>query len=104
MEHIVTGCVNCPFWDCTGEEYEVYCHHPKVPVMIGTWDNSVFTENTEIIGDERELLIKRLTDGEEKINDLWVENHPIQRDSGGEPITPDFCPLITEPITITKTN
>lgn len=99
MEQIVKGCVDCPMWDCTGEEYEVYCHHPKVPVMIGTWNDGVFTENTEIIGNERGLLIKQIEEEGAK-NPLWIENYRIQRDGKGEPITPDFCPLKKEPITI----
>jgi hypothetical protein len=67
MEHVVTGCKDCPLYQSNHDDRygrETKCNHPAAP--------------------EQPL----------------VEN--IDVDAMGNPITPDFCPLNSEPLTILK--
>jgi len=60
MEHIVKGCINCPFSSYTDRRGD-FCKHP-----------------------------------------LSEEDHFIDGDYNFDPITPDWCPLNEEEITIKK--
>jgi len=81
MEHIVTGCKDCPLYkDGVNYEYAHYCNHPKSPQTV-----NLFTAEPKI--------------------ELTAEQK--KRESGYEytvvhPVTPDWCPLNSEPITIIK--
>jgi hypothetical protein len=72
MEVQITGCKDCPLFDNTGAEYGTYCHHP----------NRKTEEHTSSIGTS------------------WFADAPIIDGADNEPITPEWCPLIWEPITI----
>ncbi len=70
MEHIVTGCTDCPMYN-DGQRYEFahYCKHPESPQKVNYFI------------------------AEPKIKVDYIEGRPIVT-------TPDFCPLKKEPITI----
>lgn len=106
MEYKVTGCIDCPLYDVTGTEYGMYCHHPNRSRLIGHYDNGEFYEH-ELSLEEREKIITAY-DSDDKAwienegEDIWVENAEIENDYNYDPITPDWCPLNSESITITK--
>lgn len=82
MEINVTGCEDCPMLDSGAEyEYQCFCLHPKAPRQ--------FSE----IGDSVEQVNEIIQIG---VDEDWDRN-PTHI-----PITPKWCPLNTEPITITK--
>lgn len=81
MEHIVAGCIDCPFYN-NGNSYE-YAHYCKHPNSIQKVNN--FTAEPEI-----ELYsVKEKT--KEKDGYDYAAMYPK---------TPDWCPLKQEPITI----
>lgn len=117
MEQVVTGCLDCPLYDTTGTEYGIYCHHPKRP----------FEVNVHVTGDEKidgscikEILVlesekekyemeshrRGLLSQQDLEKEPWMSiriiNEPIDNDENYNPITPDWCPLNSEPLTITK--
>jgi len=119
MELIVTGCVDCPFFDTTGSEYGVYCHHPKrkfsVDVCVsgdekidGSCVKRIPVLESEYEYYDKEAHRRGLLSRKELEKLPWVSihinNEPIKDDENYNPITPDWCPLFIEPITITKTN
>lgn len=65
MEHIVTGCQNCPF-NSNDREYGDACLHPSCD------------------------------------SGMYGRKLPEDPDNAYATITPDWCPLILEPITIIK--
>lgn len=81
MEQIVTGCVDCPFFeDGVSYEYAHYCKHIKSPQDV-----------------------YRFT-AEPKIELYGVKEKTKEKDgydyTATYPTTPDWCPLNKEPITI----
>lgn len=79
----VRGCVDCPlFDDGANYEYEQICKHPFAPHQ--------FYES-----DKPEIKQKDIPRIEiEECGEQWSESFHYS------PITPDWCPLKTEPITI----
>jgi len=78
MEQIVTGCEDCPMFE---QQEVMICNHPKAPNQIPTPLNP--TLEIEPIGmDDSGYDLSYIE---------WV-------------VTPDWCPLNKEPITITKNN
>ena len=116
MEQIVTGCKDCPLFDCTGSEYGIFCHHPQRPAKIleyngiaGIWQ----WPEANISNEEKEAITKQYRiDGESHIvrvkgesisynpGDFIITEQEIEDDKNYDPITPDWCPLKKEPITI----
>lgn len=116
MTRIITGCIDCPLFDNNGVEYGTYCHHPKrkFDVTFTSLDgdrNFVYTE----IRDEQEKInydneVKRYNtlSWEEMENErkgkpwtsICISEEPIEDDENRKPITPDWCPLKIEAITI----
>ena len=74
MEHNVTGCRDCPFYN-DGQDYEFahYCNHPKSPQEV----NRFYSE------PKIEIVYEKVGEYNKQV-----------------PVTPDFCPLKKEPITI----
>ena len=82
-EHAVTGCVDCPmFNDGQKYEYEATCKHPLAPPQFFDRDNQ----------DAKMGDVKRIEIGES--GEYWTKSFYYF------PITPDWCPLKKEPITI----
>ena len=117
MEHIVTGCKDCPLFDDNGDEYGTYCHHPKrkfsVDVSVsgdekidGSCIKSILVSESEYEYYDNEVQRRRLLPIEEEEKLPWmaihINNEPIEDDENYNPITPDWCPLNKESITITK--
>ena len=85
MEKIVTGCSNCPFLQVDGEYGTCDCIHPVAkqrPNVITPW----VAEN----------------DPSGEVNYHHSPGYRLPFDDDEEPITPDWCPLNEEPITICK--
>ena len=85
MEHKVTGCSDCPLYH-DGQKYEFahYCGHPNSPQHV-----SLFRSEPEI----------KLISEQDKFKDKdGYDHYKII------PITPEFCPLNKELITIKKDN
>lgn len=113
----VTGCVGCPLFDSTGSEYGTYCHHPKRPFSVTVAvrgdekiDGSCI-KHIEVLDSEKEFYEKEakrrsLLPRREKEKEPWmsikIDNEPILDDDNFNPITPEWCPLNKEPITIIK--
>jgi len=103
------GCKNCPLYDGTGSEYGIWCHHPKRPRLIGHYDNGEFHEHN-MEEDARNVIIYEYDKSSDTSTiqiegeSIWVENVPIEDDENNDPITPDWCPLHQQPITIVKNN
>jgi len=116
MTKTITGCVNCPLYDGTGDEYELYCHHPDRPVDIKQYvgivgrDNFIKPELTQeeynkyragyfngsgSVFDDRVQVVDGCT-----IGNVYVFEPKIEGDKNYNPITPDWCPLKKESITI----
>lgn len=117
MEVKVTGCIDCPLFDCTGDEYGEYCHHPKrkfsVDVHISNGDGGIkeieVLENEYDLYDQEVKRLNRRTREERKLEEnkkpwkgIAIDNEPIEQDENYNPITPVWCPLHSEPITIIK--
>ena len=82
MEHIVTGCKDCPMFDNGADyEYECSCLHPKAPRQF-----SEYGDSDELIDAIQQIEVEE---------DWSKKQHHI-------PVTPEWCPLNTEPITIIK--
>lgn len=118
METKVTGCTDCPLFDATGMEYHVYCHHPKRKFDVEFTVLNDKGEHTKVpvLDSEKEYydnevkrwnLLSREDQDKEYIKTGWnsisIQNEPIEDDENYNPITPDWCPLKLEPITITLT-
>ncbi len=119
MEHKTKGCIDCPLFDTTGSEYGVYCHHPERPPKILEYNGiSGITgwPEAKISDEERDAITKQYrVDGKTHIRrvkgnsigynpgDFVITEYKINKDDKDyDPITPDWCPLNKEPITITK--
>lgn len=102
MNITVAGCMGCPLYDTTGSEYGKYCHHPNRAFKIGIYNNGIFTES-KMTDDEKEAF-KAEYDKQNSAtyNEFWLEDEPIEspRNNNYEPVTPEWCPLKKEPITI----
>lgn len=83
MEYKVTGCKDCPLYN-DGKSYEFahYCNHPSSPQ-----DVSMFTAEPPIKTERHQEKFKE-KDG----YDYYA----------AVPITPDWCPLNKETITINR--
>jgi hypothetical protein len=119
MEQVVTCCGDCPLFDDNGAEYGTYCHHPKRMFIVersvsgDVEKDGSCVKQVEVKPEEYEYWdteAKRLSllPNEEVEKMPWqsirIINEPIQNDENYNPITPDWCPLNKEPITITKNN
>ncbi len=81
MEQIVTGCEDCPMFDDGRNEYRLICNHPNAP-----------NQYYQPLHPELEVKNIEIEDSG-TVEDLdYIESV----------ITPDWCPLIIEPITIIK--
>lgn len=81
METIVNGCRDCKFYnDGVRYEYAYYCNHPQSPQEVNN-----FTAEPEI-----ELVTVQEKTKEKDGYDYMAKY----------PITPNWCPLKKEPITI----
>jgi len=115
MECIVTGCIDCPLFDKTGSEYGTYCHHPKrvfeveVSVMADEKKDGSRIKSILVLDSEKEYYVKELRrqnllSREDEKKEPWMSihiiNEPIEDDEKYNPITPDWCPLKKESITI----
>ena len=81
MEQVVIGCEDCPMYkDGVNYEYSHYCRHPKSPQKVLS-----FTAEPNI-----ELV------SEKKITEAGFDYTVLH------PITPDWCPLNKEQLTIIK--
>lgn len=115
MNTQVTGCRDCPFYDTTGDEYGVYCHHPKrkfdVEVSISSETGGIkdlpVLESEKDYYDEETKRYNRLSFEEmkwEEKNRPWrsihIINEPIMTDQSCRPTTPDWCPLKQESIRV----
>lgn len=114
----VTGCKDCPLFNCTGSEYGIYCHHPERPVDVSEWSGEPADFLDIELSAEKleELRIKYRKDGEGWIyittkleryplpekGDLRIKECPIYNNEDYNPITPNWCPLNKESITIEK--
>lgn len=119
MEHIVEGCSTCPLFDSTGMGYGIYCHHPKrkfeVEVSVSgdeKIDGSCIKSLPILEGEkwdyEKEAQRRNLLPIKEEEKLPWMAihiiNEPIEDDEDYNPITPDWCPLKQDPITIKLIN
>lgn len=96
MEQSVTGCKDCPYFLPEGAHYNFACGHPKSPVKYGIWDNGNFIELPyQIVPDN-------LYQADGYSVSFRTEPLEIKESKEFEPITPDWCPLNKEPITIIK--
>lgn len=79
MEQVVTGCKDCPmFDDGHRHEYELICNHPNAPNQFHI-----------PLEPEKEVFRIEMDDSGYDMSYIeWV-------------VTPDWCPLKKEPITIT---
>lgn len=83
MEHIVTGCKDCPFYnDGVRYEYAHFCNHPSSPQEVNTF---MAEPKIELYGVKEKFKEKNGYD--------YTATYPT---------TPDWCPLNSEPITIIK--
>lgn len=80
MELIVKGCSDCPMFNNGANfEYEAICQHPAAP-------NQFY----EPLYPKKEVFrIEIESSGEDLSYIEW-------------PVTPDWCPIVKEPITISK--
>ncbi len=86
MEINVTGCKDCPFYhNGINYEYAHYCKHPNSIQKISCFASVVAEPKIELYGVQEKFKDK---DGYD-----YTATYPI---------TPEWCPLNTEPITITK--
>ena len=81
MEHIVTGCKDCPFL-LENNEGSDFCRHPTMDKWLGVHGDHHRDE------DNDKNVIE--TDSSSSNGQDWF------------PITPDWCPLNKEAITIIK--
>ena len=87
MEFLVTGCKDCPMLDSGAHhEYQCFCMHPKSPKQ--------FLDREDYENYEKE----RHTISQIEVDEDW-DRKPFHI-----PITPDWCPLNKESITIIKNN
>lgn len=82
MEHIVSGCFNCPMLN-NDREYGDRCHHPDLLDIVQS-------------GRFNTYLGKPIPD------DCYIDLNDFNKDSIWGISTPEWCPLNSEPITITK--
>lgn len=80
MEHSVKGCIDCPMFENYDNFTGSYCHHPGAP----------FDPDLECAWVDKE---DNPDYGPPKGDEHWPEMYL--------PITPDWCPLLKESITIT---
>lgn len=79
----MTGCIDCPmFDDGSNHEYDEICKHPNAPIQF-------YEPSGEANQDVKRIKI-------ESLGEYWSKGHKYV------PITPDWCPLNKEPITIKK--
>ena len=90
----VTGCSNCPFFNNGSDfEYNSMCQHPISKKLA-------IEENERILGKEKsylgyEYMILEIEELKEEVpTSIWGTYK--------SPITPNWCPLNKEPITIEK--
>lgn len=116
MKLEVTGCKDCPMYDKTGSEYRIWCHHPERPIKVERYSGvpAYFLET-----DLPKEQVERLRKSYRKNGERWVYDMSVEREGTGpqkgdflisecdiisdekyEAITPDWCPLKHEPITI----
>lgn len=112
----INGCVECPMYNNTGNEYGIWCQHPGRPVCITQYDGipgrSNFLE-TNLPEEEREAIRRQFRidqeewikrgEGDSIINagDLCVDELPIYaKPPDYDPITPEWCPLKDSSLTI----
>lgn len=117
MEHTVTACSDCPFYDSANGEYGAWCNHPHSPFDINvhvTGDEKIdgsCIKEVVVLESEKEYYKKEahrrslLSTHDLEKNETWMSiriiNTEIELDKNYNPITPDWCPLKKEPITIT---
>ncbi|HEY6438306.1 MAG TPA: hypothetical protein VIY47_17090 [Ignavibacteriaceae bacterium] len=111
MEQIVTGCDNCPFYDSEFVRYHPGCRHISAPKIIGYYKGGHFYHFPDGKWTEDDVLeILRLYPLQEtatldyKGESIWIEGLEIEENENYKPITPDWCPIQKEPITIIKSN
>jgi len=117
MEYKVTGCIDCPLFDENGPEYGTYCHHPKRMFIVersvsgdiekdgsSIKDVEVKPEEYEYWDKEAKRISLLPYDEIEKMpwQSIAIINEPIKNDENSNPITPDWCPISNESITIIK--
>ena len=109
MVYKVTGCIDCPLFDYTGSEYGTYCHHPQRPFHWGSGGkfsglNEIY--NGLLIGEKERDRVNAEIEQKQKDWDNykfeWVDELEIEETGQHDPITPDWCPLNKESITISK--
>lgn len=96
MEYYIKGCVDCPFYyDDTDGQVGTICHHISAPMAKGFWNDGRFTEvsDEDFKGKEEKLVDQ----GYYTKKPLDIELSPF---AGNDPITPSWCPLRIEHITI----
>jgi hypothetical protein len=73
MEHIITGCTDCPLLEVDNEYGDHNCNHPLVPTEI------------------------RQEYGRDVVRRIEIE---LEEFCCGDPITPNWCPLKKESLTL----
>ena len=99
MEINVIGCIDCPLFDETGSEYGTYCHHPNAKTIQRLYSSGRSVDLPFQLADG---LYRNETDAGTYSVSVKTDNAEIKDDENQNPITPKWCPLNTEPITITK--
>lgn len=111
MEIKVTGCRDCRFYLSQADRYLSGCGHPNKPIKIGYYVSGRFYSFEEGVFTKEELKEIPILYKQQPTNTLhykghsiWVEGFPIEEDANFRPITPDWCPLKKESITISFDN
>ena len=99
MEITVTGCKDCPLY-YSGDGQEM-CEHPNAMYEFGLWESGTFTK---LPFEGPEGLYRLETEKGTYSVSLAKRQPPINTDEDCNPVTPEWCPLNQESITISKTN
>lgn len=110
MEQMVTGCKDCPLKDSAGGEYGWYCNHPNRG--IGVQERYIGEDGLFKVKEVSEPILSDLIErykkdngGKYEIEDktYFVFNLPLNLYKTKPYLDfPSWCPLNSEPITITK--
>lgn len=102
MELYISGCKECPlYYDDTDGQQRAICHHAKAPTVMGIWESGIFTHLPFF---ELPVGLYKL-ETEKGTYSLNLKREPLQIETTNineeqTPITPEWCPLKVEPITI----
>jgi hypothetical protein len=113
MEFKITGCIDCPLFDSTGAEYKQFCHHPQRPVGLDMFDidngwDAVEPTQEEIknfteayLSGNMDTFYKMRDAASDKKRAVRVLEPVIEDDEKYNPVTPVWCPLKKELLSIT---